>query len=287
MSSKKGNIVELFIDKAILAIAGLISLGILFVFVVGNPNSIEYAGKHLGPTEIDNLISQKAVQLQNQMKNEPNTSEQYESKKDKYLELLKNSIKDVNVEISFPLPGYSTATVASATNRVYRIPQVGQIEKPTVAVVRMAAFVPTEELSATVTYDNIETKLEDMDLVTVESSIDAKKLYSQFRESFAAKSIQQEWRKEQYAKPVFAKVQLQRKTQQPDGSWSDWTEVPLTKICHLKKNLEIPQQASEYGMEMAMVQFAKGEFRNEILQPSVYYNAIPAEPWISPSFYNE
>jgi hypothetical protein len=38
---------------------------------------------------------------------------------------------------------------------------------------------------------------------------------------------------------------------------------------------------------MAMVQFAKSEFRNEILQPAVYCNAIPTDPWISPSFYNQ
>jgi len=286
MSSKKGNIIELFADKAVLAVAGLIALIVLYLFVIRNPNSIEYAGTERSPTEIDNLVNQKAVQLRQQLKNEPNAGKQYESKETEYLSVIKNSIKDVNTAISFPLPGYST-NPTGPTNRIYRVPQVGKIEKPSMAVVRMAAFVPTEELSPTLTYANVETKLEDMDLVTVESSIDSSKLYNQFRESFAGKDISPEWRKEQYAKPVFAKVQLQRKTQQPDGSWSDWVDVPRTKICHLNKNLEIPKQASEFGMEMAVAQFSKSEFRDEVLQPRTYYNAIPAEPWISPSFHNE
>ncbi|MFA5292961.1 MAG: hypothetical protein WC496_08010 [Phycisphaerae bacterium] len=286
MSSKKGNIIELFADKAVLAVAGLIALIVLYIFVIRNPNSIEYAGKELSPTAIDNLVNQKAIQLQNQLRNEPNAGKQYKSKETEYLSMMQNSIKDVNTTISFPLPGYSTQSLGP-TNRVYRVPQVGKIEEPSVAIVRMAAFVPTEELSPTLTYESAETKLEDIDLVTVESSIDSGKLYSQFRESFAGRNISQEWRKEQYAKPVFAKVQLQRRTQQPDGSWSDWADVPQTKVCHLKKNLELPKQATEFGMEMAIVQFSKSEFRDEVLQPRVYYNAIPSEPWISPPFYNE
>jgi hypothetical protein len=283
MSSKKGNIIEMFIDKAVLAIAGLISLGILFVFVIGSPK-IEYAGGNYGPSEIDDVINKRAIKLQDQLRGEPNKAVQYKLQKSQYLSLMKDPVGKVNTNIQFPLPEFMSTPKIS--HRVYQIPKMPLIEKPSLAIVKMAAFVPTEDLSATVTYKTVETKLEDMDLVTVESTINAKQLYSDFQESFAGKSLREGWRNEQYAKPVFAKVELQRKTLQSNGTWSDWTEVPRTKICPLKKELQIPQKASEYEMEISLVQFAKTEFRSEILQPPVYYNAIQTQ-WMSPSFYNE
>lgn len=287
MGRKKENIIELFIDKAILVIAGLAAIVILFIYIIGNPNSIEYAGRDYGPKEIDISINKNAQRLQEQLKSEPNTTNQYKPQKPQYLSLLANSLQQtIDTGMKFPLPGYPDKT-EMAKNRVYRIPSLPMIDKPGAAVIRMAAFVPTEELSASVTYGTAKTELEDMDIVTIESAIDVKSLYDMFRESFAGRNLPKEWRMEQYARPVFAKVELQKIVQQPDGNWSDWIEVPQTRICHIKKGLQLPQEASEYGMEIALVQFAKPEFRDEILQPPVYYNAIPTEPWISPSFYNE
>jgi len=282
MGSKKVNYIELFADKAILAIAGIISLVIIFIFVLRGP---QIDGQ--GPSEIDENINRKAIRLEEQLKGEPNENMRYISKQDKYLGLLNNSIQDINYKINFPLPGDEAAVSSAVSNLVYQIPKIGKIAKPCSAVARMVAFVPTEDLSPAVTYESAGKKLEDMDIVTIESSIDVKSLYSRFKESFASRNIPVEKRKEQYAKPVFAKVQLQRQTQQSDGNWSEWQDIPLTKLCYLKKNLTIPEQFSEYGLEMALVQFAKSEFRDEVLQPGVYCNALPSEPWISPSFYND
>lgn len=287
MGSKKENIIERFVDKIVLAIAGLAAVVILFIYVIGNPTSIQYAAREYGPKEIDISINKNAQRLQEQLKNDPNTADKYKPQKPQYLSLLENSIKQsIDTEIKFPLPGYPNKTVTSK-NKIYRVPSIPALDKPSAAVVRMAAFVPTEELSASVTYESVKTELEDIDLVTVESAINVKQLYDAFKESFAGRSLPKEWRMEQYAKPIFAKVELQKRVQQSDGSWSDWIEVPRTKICQIKKELQIPQEASEYVMEIALVQFAKPELRNEILQPPVYYNAMPTNVWISPSFYNE
>jgi hypothetical protein len=285
MSSKKGNIIELFIDKAILAVAVLISAVILFIFVIST-TKIEYRNDRYGPKEIDNVINKKALELRDKLQKDPNTANRYKSQKTQFLSQLENSIKQVNTEIKYPLPGYASKAQEDQ-HRIYRIPSIPPIEKATAAIAKMAAFVPTEELSPTVSYQTVETKLEDMDLVTVESAINAKQLYADFQEAFAGKGVREAWRSGQYAKPVFAKVELQRKTQQSDGSWSDWAEVPRTKICYMKKDLQVSKKAGEYEMEISLVQFAKNEYRSEILQPPVYYNAIPAASWISPSFYNE
>ena len=284
MGRTKSNLVELFVDKAVLAIAAIAALVVLLFFVIGSPNAIEYAGKKLTPGQIDEFINGKAATMQEKLNEEPHIDKDYESKKPIYLDLIKNAVKNVNANINFPLPAYPAGTIIA--NRKYQLPNIEKIEKPSTATVRMAAFVPTEELSDTVTYNMAETKIADVDLVTAESSINAKNLYGSFKSAFTGKNVPEEWRIEQYVKPVFAKVELQRRTQQSDGSWSQWDQVPQTKICHLKKTLQLPKQANEYEIQIAMVQFAKTEFRNEILQPPAYDNAIPAKRWLSPSFFN-
>ena len=280
MGSKKANYIEQYLDKIVIAAAALLAVIILFVFVVQQPTVDDRT-----PGDIESSISRDTEQLRQRLNDEPNSKMQYASKQKDFLALMGDSIDGaVNDKINFPLPGQKQGTTQE--KYTYNVPKIGAIAKANLSVVKMAAFVPTEELSTTVMYDSAGKEIEDLDLVTVDSSIDVKALYSKFKDSFAAKSFPPEKKKEQYAKPVFAKVQLQRKTQQSDGNWSEWTDIPQTKICYLKKNLELPKQPDDYAIEMAMVQFTKSEFRNEILQPAVYCNAIPSEPWLSPSFYN-
>jgi hypothetical protein len=287
MGRVKNNLIELFIDKAVLAVAIIVALATLFFFVIGSPNAIEYANKKRAPREIDKSINDRAAELQKKLneKIQDNDNNSYPPQAPLYLDFIKDSLKNVDTNIDFPLPDYSTGPVV-AESRTYQLPKIENIEKPSAVPVPMAAFVPIEELTETVTYDKAETKLADIDLVTVESSINAKQLYESFRSAFAGKDIPNEWKEEQYAKPVFAKVELQRKDLLEDGSWSQWAEVPKTKICHLKKTLQLPMQVSEYEIQIAMVQFAKMEIRNEILQPPAYDNAI-AENWLCPSLYTE
>jgi hypothetical protein len=286
MGRMKNNLIELIIDKAALAVAVIIALLILFIFVIGSPNAVKYAGEKLAPGKIDKSINTRAAKLQEKLKEEPQDSNSYKSQSPLYLSYIKNAIKDVNVNISFPLPHYSTET-DYIENRVYQLPTIGQIANTSIANVTMVGFVPIEELSDALTYNQVETELVDIDLVTVESSINAKQLYESFEAAFTGKKVPDEWKNEQHAKPIFAKVELQRKILQKDGSWNQWAEVPKTKIYYLDKTLQIPTQTNEYEIQIAMVQFSKPEIRNEILQPPVYVNAIPAEPWLSPSFYNE
>ncbi|MGB8225424.1 MAG: hypothetical protein WCE45_00960 [Sedimentisphaerales bacterium] len=287
MGRTKSNLVELFIDKIILAAALIISLGILLVFVIRSPNTIKYDGKKFAPGQIDEYINRKAGTLSEQLKQEPQDNNSYEPKVTLYLGLIKDSLKNVDTNIDFPLPD-SPAETVGIENRTYQLPKIELAGKTSVADVTMAAYVPTEELSDALPYGNAETKPADVDLVTVESSINAKQLYGSFNSALAGKNIPDEWKiEQQYAKPIFAKVELQRRTLLEDGSWSQWTEVPKTKICYSKNILHLAAQTNEYETQIALVQFAKTEIRNEVLQPPVYDNAIPAEKWLCPSLYKE
>jgi hypothetical protein len=288
MGRTKNNLVELLLDKVVLGIAGIAALLILVFFVIGNPNAVEVNGQKLSSGQIDKSIKERAQGILDQLKKAPADSNEYKSQKSAYLALMNDSINNIKTEIVFPKAPYSTDP-SIAPNRKYRVPSVEDINiaNPTVASIKMAAYVPTENLSETLTYAEVDTKLADVDLVTVESSFNSKKLYGSFRSAFAGKSMPEGWRNEQYAKPVFAVVELQRRSAQPDGSWSQWETLPRTKICHLKKALILPKKAAEYEIQLSIVQFAKPEMMYEILQPAAYDNAIPVEPWLCPSLYNE
>jgi hypothetical protein len=285
MGRKKNNLVELLLDKVVLSVAGIAALLILVFFVIGNPNAAKINGQKLSSGQIDKVIEERAQKILEQIKKAPADSNEYKSQKSVYLSLMSDSINNVKTEIVFPKA--PSKDIFEAPNRKYRAPSIENIANPTVVSVKMAAYVPTEELSETLTYANADTKLADVDLVTVESSFNAKKLYDSFHLAFAGKSLPEGWRNEQYAKPVFAVVELHRRTVQPDGSWSQWETVPRAKICHLKRALALPKKAAEYEIQLSIVQFAKPEMRYEILQPAVYDNAIPTEPWLCPSLYNE
>lgn len=286
MGRTKNNLVELLLDKVVLGVAGIAALLILVFFVIGNPNTAEINGQNLSSGQIDKTINERAQGILEQLKKAPADSNEYKSQKPAYLALMSDSINNIKTEIVFPKAPYSTDQ-SIESNRKYRVPSIENIANPTIISVKMAAYVPTEELSETLTYAEADTKLADADLITVESSFNAKKLYDSFRLAFAGKSVPERWRNEQYAKPVFAVVELQRRAAQPDGSWGEWETVPRTKICHLKKALALPKKASEYEIQLSLVQFSKPEMMYEILQPTVYDNAIPSEPWLCPSLYNE
>lgn len=285
MGRTKNNLIELLLDKVVLGVAGIAALLILVFFVIGNPNAVEVKGQKLSSGQIDKVINERAQGVLEQLKKAPADSNEYKSQKSAYLALMSDSINNVKTEIVFPKA--SSTEKAIDSNRKYQVPSIENIANPTVVSVKMAAYVPTEELSETLTYADADTKLSDADLVTVESSFNAKKLYDSFRSAFAGKNIPADWRNEQYAKPVFAVVELQRRTAQPDGSWGEWEMVPRAKTCHLKKALTLPKKAAEYEIQLSIVQFAKPDMMHEILQPVVYDNAIPAEPWLCPSLYNE
>ncbi|MCD4831902.1 MAG: hypothetical protein K8R02_08900 [Anaerohalosphaeraceae bacterium] len=287
MGRKNGSLLELLVDKIVLAVAGIICLLVFFVFILGNPNSAKYRGRTLGTGEIDREMKKRSVELADELSVDPNTDKVYEPKKPEYLALVKNSIKNVDIARALPVAGY-VKPVKVAENRVYRMPQLPDVNFVSITGIKMAAFVPIEKLDEVLSYEAASTVLEDLYFITVESRIDLSKLYTDFYDSFVGTSVKAAWREEKYSKPVFAKVELQRRNVLVDGSFGDWELVPRTKIFNLEKTLQLPKQANQYEIEIAMHNFSSNfSTLKEILQPSVYDNAIPSEQWLSPSFYNQ
>jgi hypothetical protein len=171
--------------------------------------------------------------------------------------------------------------------RKYRIPEIGEVNEVTMGYVRAVAYVPTEEINEQRVYSKAVTEVNDIDFVTVEAKFDVKGLYERFYDSFAGSDVEKtEWRDPCLANPIFAAVQLQRQEALADGSWSDWHNVPRSRVDYRKEMFEIIEDIEELppgGMKVRLLQFDDRVVRMDLLQPKAYQIASAKKEWFPPS----
>ncbi len=287
MIKKKGNFFERHVEKIVLGVSGVLSVWFLWVFVLGSPYAEEISGQKLGPGEIDRHVGRQAVDLE-EMLNAKSKAVPYTQQREKeFAAKLDCSITGVP-DFTVPMPGVSDVQLDS--QRIYRMPEIGSAVKVAAVVVRGVAHIPLEDVGPDELYESVSTKLGDMDLVTVEAEFDIEALYRDFRQSFAGTKVTKaEWREEEYARAVFASVELQRRHLSDDGNWSGWQVVPQTRINHLAQKLHVEQELDQlkYGIEYARTTFSSSEMWRMILQPEPYGFVSLESGWLSPALYLE
>jgi hypothetical protein len=288
MMNKKGNFVELYIDKVVLGVAIVISLILLWIFVLSGPYSVEYEGKKLTPSQIDPYIKRQTANLQD-MLNEPVEVKNYEGQQyiDRFLSVLECPISGISNNVYYPLPPHGVQI--RTDNPVYEVPQVGLVENPMAEAIRSVVHVPTEIVDVKMPYSGVLTELGDIDLVTVQASFDVAGLYKDFQNSFSGPRVRSDWRDNRLAKPVFAAVELQRRNLLDKGKWSEWSVVPRSKVEHLSSLLVVPESAKElsFGINFMMDQFKTFEMQRELLQPESYEFATNSNEWLPPEYHKD
>ena len=84
-------------------------------------------------------------------------------------------------------------------------------------------------------------------------------------------------------------MQLQRQ-ELLGGGWSDWENVPRTKINPGKKMFEVAEAVGKLppgGVERHLLEFDDGRVRMDLLQPEAYRIASAEEEWFPPSLHKE
>ncbi len=241
----------------------------------------------MGPGEIDHYIRRQVVVLEQKLE-EPPTTRAYSSKFADFAQMCACSVDSIRDDICFPLPGPVENTLE--LNRKYRLPEIGPVRDVIAGLIRTVTYFPTEEVGLDNDYRKVETKLADIDLVSVQGSFDAAGLYKNFQQSFAGRRVNSEWRDETYAKPVFASILLERQQRLANGIWSGWEIVPRTKIDHLKSMLAIAQKVEDldFNVNLKMIQFCDEDMavQQNILQPAPYDVASKMN-WYPPAFYTD
>jgi hypothetical protein len=284
MSRSKENLLEQYAHFIILGVAGLIAAVLLFKFVIMSPNSEELMGRSVTPSNVDNVIQDYTRRIETALQQNPEPKGRYDSKVDEFEQLLDNSL--VGVELAyFTFPGEDSAATESL--REYDAPQLPQPQNMVADAVRTVAHVPVVQLGIEDSYESTVTNVKDIDVVTVQASVDMTSLYESFERTFAGRSIKAQWRDPALAKVIFAGVQLQRQELTP-GGWSDWSVVPRTKIDKYSNTFaEVYKSQDPSSAEILMPQFIIPELWRDALQPPMYDIAQLDFQWYPPSLMGD
>jgi hypothetical protein len=314
MSKKGGNFFEEHVEKIVLAIVAVVCIWLLVSRVLVSPNKVEYRGNKFSPGRIDDRIKEQAEDLEGRLNSEPKPKPAYEPRKDGFLVLVEGNILDgnssyadlypliaeryspsakyaignIDINVDFDLPANTSFEIID--DREYRLPLIGKVTEATAGHIRAVAYLPTSPVDEQNAYDEAGSEPNDVDFVTVEAKFDVVKLYENFHESFVGEDVPEEWRDPCLARPIFAVVQVQRRELLADSSWSDWQDVPRTRVDHRKKMFESilgVENLSLSGIKMLLFRFDKWQVRRDLLQPEAYRVASAEEEWFPPSLHEK
>ncbi len=307
---KVGRFMENHVEKIVFVIVGLVCVVLFFKWVIFSPAVVTMDRKTFSAGRIDEEIYKRAQDLERSL-----NSGGEGPKAPPYKSVLTSRI-DVNDPIiaglfDKPLPqgfmglfrsplGNITSgapvvppgrTVASGARKFKLPPRIGEATEAAAIHLRAAAWVPLEDLTPEKGYEKVQVEADDVDLVTVEAKFDTVQLYRQLRAHFAGEEVARpEWRDPCLAEPVFAAVQLQRQELLGDGTWSNWQEVPRSRVESYRDLFTIEEQIGDLppgGLEIRMMQMRPPMVQMDLLQPQPYQIASSEEDWFPPSFYGK
>jgi len=285
------SFLEEHIEKIILVIVGLVCVWLLITRVLFSPNVVSFDNRNLSPSAIDDYVYQQAELLRQKLDDPPQPLKPYEPRFNEFLATVDSAISDIDVSLWLPRP-YVSSMGTSITERAveYKLPPIGDINDVAVEYIRAVVYLPIVEITPQNTYDKAAHEANDIDLVTVEGKFDVAKLYESFFESFAGYDVKKQLRDPCLARPIFAAVNLQRQELNGDGTWSDWQNVPRTRIDHNRKLFEIIEDAKDLppgGLKVQILRFDDWQVQIELLQPEAYQIASPKEEWFPPSLHKK
>ena len=284
MSRSKENVLEKNIHFVILGITGLIAAVLLFKFVLVSPNSDEFMGQTVTPSNVDSVIKDYSRRIETALNAEPEPRGRYVAKATEFESLMENSISDVALAY-FVFPGADSAATESL--REYDLPTIPSPREMYADKVRTVAHKPITQLQIEDSYATAPTRIEDIDVVTVQAKVDMTAMYESFERTFAGRSIQPQWRDAGLARITFAGVQLQRQ-ELVAGRWSDWSVVPRARIDKYSKAFEEVYNAADPSIaEMLMPQFFIPELWRNAMQPEMYDIAQLDFKWYPPSLIGD
>lgn len=220
MAKQLVNPIERHLEKGVLAVAGLLLIGVVVVYVVGSPNKLELGGETVSPSNIDSMLAAKAAAVRDRIRNARANVEMPEPLYDSMLGAL-----DPYKRAGLPLAMRSAVPIGP------RVPIVdaneagaGRVELATLVPVSTPAVTFGRSTFQVETLDGFEPRAANW--VTVSAVFEVKAQTDRLRRQYGARRKQ----------VIFGPPQLQRRTRRADGSWRDedwediegWASPPVT-----------------------------------------------------------
>jgi len=289
-------LLENHVDKIVLAVYVLISLSLLWVYVIGSPygEKVKFRGgreRKLAPSEIDRYVKQEAETAASELdKPAPPPPPQNKAYLAEYDQLLQSSISGISSSVRIPSPGAGDVVIQE--DRTYALPEIPSLTEVAVGSLRGAAKIPTEEIGPDRSYasSSSASEIDDVDLVTVSARFNIQALYNNFQQSFKGPRLKTTWKDDRLAAPVFARLEVQRRSRDDHDNWGQWDVVPRTVIDPHRKLLEelpLVLDESSFGVDIWMLQYENQDVQYDILQPESYLFTISRLEWMAPEFQDE
>ena len=228
------NLIEVHIEKVVLALCGAFAAYLVVIYLVGSPNQVEYGGEPVGPDQLDEKILASAKELENRI---DRAMDRYEEKpvantSDELIEQFRKGVLDDQPEgkptvpsalrasapWGEPLP--PEATVADGSRGSVELVTPLAPTRPVLRTGRSRVALATYTLSPE---GATETAPTDEDEQTVDKSWVTVAAYWDFAAQRAAnlKAGYLSYR----ARPYFVGTSVERQELLPTGEWSEWREV--------------------------------------------------------------
>jgi hypothetical protein len=275
------------VEKIILIIIGLLCSWLLITRVLLCPNVVKYNNINYSPGAIDEQIQQAMRNVKNNNRETPSLlPELLIPEKTNYEATMADPLKDINADIPPLVPPIKNI---DTPNEIYRKPDIGKVTNVDIEHIRAVAYYPIENVTPSNPYQESICDLNDIDFVTVEAKYNIMKLYNEFYNSYFA-TVSREYADPCNQKPIFASVNLQRQQLNPDGSWSNWQDVPRAKVDINRNMLETINNSTGLrvgGLTLLKLQLDNKITQLELLQPDAYQIASPKEEWFPPKLHRE
>ncbi len=285
--SSIGSFFEEHIEKIILVIVGLVCAWLLITRVILSPNTVSFDNRNFSPSAIDNYVYEKAQDLKQKLNEPPDQMEPYKPKVGEFLAKLDTSIGKIDTSLWPVVP--SELGIDAGVAGIYSLPPIGEVNDVAVEHIRAAAYIPISPVTPQNPYDKAGNEPNNLDLVTVEAKFDIEALYERFKEYFY-EDVEEQWADPCHARPIFAAVNLQRQEFNNDGTWSEWQNVPRTKIDHYSKLFTIKENIEDLppgGLKVQLLQFDDKQIQIDLLQPQAYQMASAKEEWFPPVLHRK
>ena len=162
MAKKDGNFFEKHIEKMVLAIAGVLSLWLLFTKVVITPNRVLFNERKYSCVEIDERIFAQAEDLDDLLGRDPVAVEAYKPRVNDFSAKIDFSLSISGIE--WPVPNNNPNDVSHV---VYDVPEIGRISDALVMHIRAVAYIPEEEVLEKQSYETVKTEANDIDFLNL------------------------------------------------------------------------------------------------------------------------
>lgn len=213
MAKQVINPLERHLEKAVIGLAALVLLGCVVRFLVASPNPMDLGGgKPVAPSEVDDVLAAKAAEISDRLRQATSQTIVPEPLAPAFEESLN----------PFSRLGLDQPLVLAAP----LAPEVPIIDPPEVIVggAKLVQVLQPDAPACTQGRSLIEESREGLSVVFGRSWVTCTTLFDRRRQEDLQADAYGNTRRQ----VVFGPIEMQRRAQRPDGSWSDddWLVVP-------------------------------------------------------------